>query len=62
MAKYVYISSAAYSGSTLLDLLLGSHSRIESLGEISFLAQDLAVNNRCTCGTPVRATATSGVP
>jgi hypothetical protein len=54
MAKLIYICSAAHSGSTLLDLLLGSHSRIESLGEISFLGQDLAVNNRCTCGAPVR--------
>ena len=55
MAKFIYICSAAHSGSTLLDLLLGSHSQIESLGEISFLGQDLAVNNRCTCGSPVRA-------
>lgn len=54
MAKYIYICSAAHSGSTLLDLLLGSHSRIESLGEISFLSHDIAVNNTCTCGSPVR--------
>jgi Sulfotransferase family len=54
MAKYIYICSAGHSGSTLLDLLLGSHSRIESLGEISFLSHDIAVDNRCTCGSPVR--------
>lgn len=54
MAKYVYICSHRHSGSTLLDLLLGSHSRIESLGEISFLSQDLALNVPCSCGSPVR--------
>jgi hypothetical protein len=38
----------------LLDLLLGSHSKVESLGEISFLSQDIALNSPCSCGTPVR--------
>jgi len=52
--KCVYICSAGHSGSTLLDLVLGSHSRIESLGEISFLPQNLAINLKCSCGKPVR--------
>ena len=54
MTKYVFICSHRHSGSTLLDLILGSHSKIESLGEISFLSQDLALNTPCSCGTPVR--------
>ena len=52
--RYVYICSAGHSGSTLLDLLLGSHSKIESLGEISQLSKNLALNTPCTCGKPVR--------
>jgi Sulfotransferase family len=54
VTRYVYICSHRHSGSTLLDLLLGSHSRIESLGEISFLSQDLALNLPCTCGLRIR--------
>jgi hypothetical protein len=54
VAKYVYICSAGHSGSTLLDMVMGSHSRVESLGEISFLSQNLAINLKCSCGSPVR--------
>lgn len=50
MSNYVYICSAGHSGSTLLDLLLGSHSRIESLGEISHLPKNIALNTDCSCG------------
>jgi hypothetical protein len=53
--KYVYICSAGHSGSTLLDLLLGSHSQIESLGEIIHLSKNLSLNTQCTCGEPVRS-------
>lgn len=50
MTKCLYICGAGHSGSTLLDMLLGSHSRIASLGEIINLPMDWATNNRCTCG------------
>lgn len=50
----IYICSAGHSGSTLLDLLLGSHSRIFSLGEISHLPKNIALNTRCSCGEAVR--------
>ena len=53
--KYIYICSAGHSGSTLLDLLLGSHSQIESLGEIIHLAKNISLNTQCTCGEPVRS-------
>lgn len=55
MNKYIYICSAGFSGSTLLDLLLGSHSEIESLGEISQLPKNIALNTQCTCGESVRS-------
>ncbi|MEW6443888.1 MAG: sulfotransferase [bacterium] len=55
MVSYVYICSARYSGSTLLDLLIGAHSRAASLGEISHLPKNLALNTPCTCGAGVRA-------
>ena len=45
----IYICSAGHSGSTLLDLLLGSHSRIFSLGEISHLPKNIALKTRCSC-------------
>lgn len=55
MVDCIYICSAAHSGSTLLDLLLGSHSRVASLGEISKLPKNIALNTRCSCGKPVRS-------
>ncbi len=55
MVNCIYICSPGHSGSTLLDLLLGSHSRVESLGEISHLSKNLALNTECTCGKPVRS-------
>jgi hypothetical protein len=57
MIKYLYICAAGHSGSTLLDRLLGSHSNIESLGEISRLPQNIKLNTLCTCGQPVRSCA-----
>lgn len=51
---YVFICSAGHSGSTLLDLMLGAHSQMESLGEITHLPKNLALNTPCTCGAPVR--------
>jgi len=55
MPKYIYICSAGHSGSTLLDLLLGSHSCVASLGEIHQLTKSLALNTICSCGSPVRS-------
>lgn len=49
-----FICSAAHSGSTLLDLLLGSHPAAMSLGEITQLPKNLALNTACGCGKAVR--------
>ncbi|MBI2471503.1 MAG: sulfotransferase [Planctomycetes bacterium] len=54
MVKYIYICSANFSGSTLLDMLIGSHSCVTSLGEITQLPKNLALNTACTCGLTVR--------
>lgn len=50
----LYICSAGHSGSTLLDMYLGSHSMCESVGELSFLPMDLALNRTCGCGSSIR--------
>jgi hypothetical protein len=47
---YAFICSAGHSGSTLLDILLGSHLRGFSLGEITHLPKNLALNSQCSCG------------
>ncbi|MGH8547097.1 MAG: sulfotransferase family protein [Methylococcales bacterium] len=53
-ARYVLLCSAARSGSSLLDMLLGSHSLVESLGEFSFLGKAIARNEACSCGLRIR--------
>ncbi len=54
MIKNVYICSAGHSGSTLLDMLIGSHSKVESMGEITHLPKNIALNTPCGCGDPVK--------
>lgn len=54
LVRVAFICSAAHSGSTLLDLLLGSHPEAVSLGEITHLPKNLALNTACTCGAPAR--------
>ena len=42
--KYIFICSAGHSGSTLLDMLIGSHGQCESLGEVVLLPMEFALN------------------
>jgi hypothetical protein len=53
--KVIYIAGSAHSGSTLLDVILGSHSRAESVGELKNLPSVIAgpTNRRCACGVNV---------
>lgn len=57
----VYVASVTHSGSTLLDLVLGSHSRLLSLGELKVLRPERRTKlervlaDRCTCGAPDKA-------
>ncbi len=53
-ADAVFICSAGHSGSTLLDLLIGSHPVAMALGEITQLPKNLALNTLCSCGAPIR--------
>ena len=53
LATYCLICSAARSGSTLLDMVIGSQQSAASLGEFSFLGKALALNQKCTCGETV---------
>ena len=52
--KCIFICSAGHSGSTLTDLLIGSHSRIASLGEVWQLPKNISLNTKCTCGEDIR--------
>ena len=51
----ISIVGAGHSGSTLLDLVLGSHTDIFSLGEIAHWDRYLTENKDCSCGTPTRS-------
>ena len=51
----IYITGRGHSGSTLLDLILSSHSSITSVGELKMLAPARAkkrpsIYKQCTCG------------
>lgn len=50
--KLVSIIGAGHSGSTLLDLVLGNHSEIQSVGEISNWDQYIHQQKECSCGAP----------
>ncbi len=60
MPAFCLICSAARSGSTLLDRLLGSHSSAVSLGEISFLNKAISLDQICSCGVHVSVCQTWG--
>ena len=49
-----HILSFSRSGSTLLNLILGSHSQAVAVGEITHLPKNLALDTVCTCGVAVR--------
>ena len=54
----IYIASVTHSGSTLVDLVLGAHSRLQSLGELKVFSRakqaklERVLADRCTCGAP----------
>jgi Sulfotransferase domain len=53
MEQLLYIGSVGYSGSTLLDMVLGLDPNFTALGEVAKLAEFHAQGLRCTCGIPV---------
>jgi hypothetical protein len=53
MTKILYIAGYGRSGSTVLDILLGNHSEITGVGEVTYLLDDYADTGRqCSCGMP----------
>lgn len=53
MIDTAFVLSSGHSGSTLLDLLVGTHPEIVSLGEITYLPRSFVRGATCTCGAPV---------
>lgn len=51
----IYILGSGHSGSTLIDLILGSHSAIESVGELNKIPEYISIKNsrKCTCGNEI---------
>ena len=49
----IYITGSHRSGSTLLDMILGSHPNIFSMGEIVRLKKYFKNNRRCNCGEKI---------
>lgn len=49
--QVIYIMGSGHSGSTLLDIILGNHPDIVSVGELTYLVRNAWINNkRCACG------------
>jgi len=51
--KLIYILGLGHSGSTLLDFILGSHSKFESVGEIKNFGEYVKDNKLCYCGEKI---------
>jgi len=54
MVNALYIASAGHSGSTLLSIVLGSHSKAVGLSELSNVPSNVVTNEPCTCGHMIR--------
>lgn len=53
LPRVLYVAGYSRSGSTLLDMVLGHHPRIQATGELTFLLDDAEDPGRtCTCGAP----------
>jgi len=46
----IYIAGNGHSGSTLLDIILGSDEMCFSAGELVFISRDSILNEYCSCG------------
>lgn len=51
--QLIYIIGSAHSGSTLLSLILGEHSKIYNVGELAFLPEFLKLNRKCSCDSTI---------
>jgi hypothetical protein len=55
MTKLAFIMAGAHSGSTLLAMLLGSHSQATTIGEIAGTLHRMDPDYRCSCGYKAQA-------
>lgn len=51
----VFIMSSGHSGSTLLNMILGTHSAMVAVGELTHLPKNLALDSLCSCGARISA-------
>jgi Sulfotransferase family len=51
---YLYVMGRGHSGSTILDILLGGGSAVESVGELVSGLSHYDGQERCACGRPIR--------
>lgn len=52
--KVIYISGNGHSGSTLLDIILGSSKRAFSAGELTFVTRDSIFQEYCSCHSKIK--------
>ena len=52
--KIIYIAGNGHSGSTLLDIILGSNKNIFSAGELTFITRDSIFDEYCSCRQMIR--------
>ena len=55
--QLLYITSASFSGSTLLTFLLAAHPKLATVGELKATAMGNVAKYRCSCGARIRACA-----
>lgn len=55
--KLLYITSASFSGSTLITFLLAAHPKLATIGELKATAMGDVEKYRCSCGQRIRACA-----
>lgn len=51
----LYILAPGHSGSTLLNLMLGSHPQAHAVSEITYFPANIVHDEPCTCGKSIRA-------
>lgn len=52
--KVIYIAGNGHSGSTLLDIILGSSQDAFSAGELTFITRDTIFEEYCSCHTKIK--------
>lgn len=52
--RILYIAGYGRSGSTVLDIVLGSHPSAVGLGEVTYLFEEAVLDRKCACGKPFR--------